>query len=152
MVVIWAGLIYYLSTPGFGVDFTVWLLAQILLLLHLHVSPAAFEQIHFLFRKSAHMTEYGIFSLLLYASFQGRKEFEWNPRLALRCVLIAAAYSLTDEFHQLFSPGRGASLVDCGIDTTGAVLAILLVVYGHEVLVQAFRRRSAASAASAAET
>jgi VanZ family protein len=42
--------------------------------------------------------------------------------------LAAAAYSLTDEFHQLFVPGRHASIADCAIDSTGAALAVLLAL------------------------
>jgi len=53
-----------------------------------------------------------------------------NPRAArLRraawCVLAAGLYSLTDEFHQIFVPGRHASLLDCGLDTLGASVAML---------------------------
>jgi VanZ family protein len=45
---------------------------------------------------------------------------------------VAGAYSLTDEFHQTFVPGRGPSLIDCGIDTTGAALGAL-VFYGRRL-------------------
>ena len=55
--------------------------------------------------------------------------FRWRPRQASWCVVVASAYSLTDELHQVFSPGRHASLIDCGIDTTGAAIAMVLV-YG----------------------
>jgi VanZ family protein len=49
----------------------------------------------------------------------------------LWCVFIAAAYSLTDEFHQMFVPGRHASLMDCGVDTTGAAIAVAIVCQGQ---------------------
>src|SRR5205823_10555831 len=52
--------------------------------------------------------------------------FDWRPRRALGCVLVAGAYSLADEFHQTFVPGRTPSLADCGIDTTGAALGALV--------------------------
>jgi VanZ family protein len=128
MVVIWAGLIFYLSTSGFGVGFTEWLLAEILSLLHATVSPHTFDVLHHLMRKLAHMTEYGIFCLLIYASFLDAEDFEWHPRLALRSAIIAGLYSLTDEYHQRFVPGRTASIIDCGIDTAGAALSTLIVL------------------------
>jgi VanZ family protein len=137
MVVIWAGLIFYLSTSGFGVGFSEWLLLQILNLLHATVSPHTFEVLHHLMRKAAHMTEYGIFCLLIYASFLDTEDFKWRPGLALRSVIIAGLYSLTDEYHQSFVPGRTASIIDCGIDTAGAALSTLIVLAWdrHEAVV-----------------
>jgi VanZ family protein len=131
MVVAWAGLIFYLSTSGFGVGFTERLLLGILNLLHATVSPHTFEVLHHLMRKAAHMTEYAVFCLLLYAAFLHAEDFEWRPRLALRSVVIAGIYSLTDEYHQTFVPGRTASIIDCGIDTAGATLATLIVYAWH---------------------
>jgi len=127
----WATLIFYLSTGGFGSSFSEWLLAQALALLHVSVAPATFLALHILMRKSAHLTEYAILAMLLYGSQRDDRPFEWRPRRALACVAIAAAYSLTDEFHQSFVPGRGASLVDCGIDTIGATLRVLVFYLRH---------------------
>ncbi|HEV2423382.1 MAG TPA: VanZ family protein [Terriglobia bacterium] len=154
MTVVWAGLIFYLSTSGFGVSFTTWLLSVILGILHLTVSPATFALLHEAFRKLAHLTEYGIFSLLIYASLLGTIDFEWRPRLALRAVVIAALYSLTDEYHQSFVTGRTPTIVDCGIDTAGAALATL-IPYAWDRLRQGRPahtkiKSTAASAASAA--
>ena len=50
-----------------------------------------------------------------------------NNNLALFIVLLSAfCYSLTDEFHQLFVNGRTGQFSDCLIDTSGAILGILL--------------------------
>ena len=127
----WAGLIFFFSTAGFGTGFTETLLGQVLALLHVSVAPATFEVLHLLMRKSAHVTEYAILGMLLYGSQRADHPFEWRPRRALACIAIAAAYSLTDEFHQSFVPGRTPSLVDCGIDTTGATLGILVYYLRH---------------------
>jgi VanZ family protein len=149
MTVVWAGLIFYLSTAGFGASFTRWLLYLILDLLHTTVSPHTFEVLHLCLRKLAHMTEYGIFSLLIYASSLDAVDFEWRPRLALRGIVVAALYSLTDEYHQSFVVGRTPSIVDCGIDTVGASLATL-VPLGWDRWCQARRSRKAAAADNAA--
>ena len=122
----WAGLIFYLSTATFGGSFSASLLGEILRFLHLSVSRQTFDTLHFLIRKTAHLTEYAIFAMLLYGSREDERPFDWRPRRALGCALIAAGYSLTDEFHQLFVPGRGASLADCGIDAMGGSLGVLL--------------------------
>ncbi len=121
----WAVVIYQLSKETYGSTFSAWLLAQGLHFLHITVSPATFSTLHFLFRKSAHLTEYAIFGLLLYRSFWNGPDFTWRARTALWAVLAAGLYALTDEYHQSFEPGRTASWMDCGIDTAGAALGML---------------------------
>ncbi len=132
--VAWAGLIFYLSTSTFGGSFTASLLAQILRFLHVSVSRPTFDTLHFLTRKTAHLTEYAILAILLYGSREDERPFDWRLRRAVACVAIAGSYSLTDEFHQLFVPGRGASLVDCGIDTVGGSLGVLVFFLRQSLL------------------
>jgi VanZ family protein len=127
VTIAWAAQIYNFSTATFGGVFTAWLLSQILHLLRVTVSLPTFQILHHLMRKSAHITEYAIFSMLLYYSLGGRRGRDWRWRRALWAVLVAGVYSLTDEFHQLFVPGRGAAISDCGIDTLGALLGILII-------------------------
>lgn len=146
----WAGLIFYSSTSTFGGTLTALLLQQVLNWAHISLAPGTFAFLHFLLRKLAHLTEYAMFALLLYGSLSGGKEFAWRPPVALRCIALAVTYSLTDELHQAFVPGRGASLADCGIDTAGAVLAMLLLYAGHRI-VQIRASRRAARKESAAE-
>ena len=104
------------------------LLGEILRLLHLSVSAHTFNILHFLVRKSAHCTEYAIFSIFLYHCFLSSNQTEWRSKTAAWAVLVAGLYSLTDEFHQVFVPGRTASLIDSGIDTTVAILGTLVIL------------------------
>jgi VanZ family protein len=120
-------LIYHLSSAGFGSSFTQWVLSQILSLFQIHVSPGTIDFLNFLMRKLAHLTEYAVLAQLLYVSLIRVTELEWQRRAAFWSAVIAGAYSLTDEFHQLFVPNRTASLFDCAIDTTGAILGLVLV-------------------------
>ncbi len=126
MILAWAALIFCLSTRTFSPSFTRALLAGILHFFHLQVSWRTFNFLHALLRKSAHLAEYAIFALMLYSFPHEDARGFWQPRRALICVAMAAAYSLTDEFHQMFVPGRHASLLDCELDTLGAVLAMLV--------------------------
>jgi VanZ family protein len=144
--IVWAGVIYWLSTETFGGRLSAWLLTQLLWLLHIHVSAATFATLHFLLRKLAHLVEYAIFSLFLYYSFAGNQPPAWRLRRAFWAVLAAGLYSLTDEYHQYFVPGRSASLLDCGIDTLGAI-AGMVVLYGHDRPSQAKSKSSAAESA-----
>ena len=123
----WAGTISVLSTGAYSSSVTGWFLSQIFLSFHIHLTPHAFARIHFLIRKLAHCTEYGVFGLLLYHSFEPRHPERWDTRGAFAALIIAGLFSLLDEYHQSFVPGRTASLVDCGIDTAGALLGMVFL-------------------------
>jgi VanZ family protein len=129
----WAGNISLLSTGSFGGSMTGWLLKELLSLVHIHVPEPAFEIVHFLIRKLAHCTEYGLFALLLYHSFTFRQPERWNSRSAVSAVIVAGLFSLTDEYHQSFVPGRTASIKDCGIDTFGALAGVVLLYAGRSI-------------------
>jgi VanZ family protein len=126
-VIIWAGVIFYMSTRTFGSSFTNRLLSDILAILHVEVSRHTFHLLAHGFRKLGHLTEYSIFAIFLYHALGDDHHGSWNPRKALACILLAGLYSLTDEFHQRFVPGRGPSIVDSGIDTFGATLGMVIV-------------------------
>ena len=60
--------------------------------------------------------------------------FTFNMKMTLRMFISALfcfVYALSDEFHQMFVDGRGASFTDCLIDTSGALLGIIaaLIIY-----------------------
>jgi len=126
MCVAWAGLVFYLSTEAFGPNLSRALLAWAFDLLRLPVSWHTFRLLHDSLRGAAHVIEYAIFALFLYGLPVETSRGLWRPRRALFCIVFAAAYALSDEFHQLFVPGRHASLFDCGLDASGAALAMLL--------------------------
>ena len=127
--VAWAGLIFYLSTPAFGAHRSLPLIARLLALFDLTLSHARLGVLHSFVRTLAHITEYAILAILLYRSCHGRDRCGWSPRLAFWCVGIAGLYSVTDEYHQSFTPTRAASALDCFVDITGAVVAMLLVYF-----------------------
>jgi VanZ family protein len=122
----WAALVFYLSTQTFGPNTSRALLAWTLNLLHLPVSRGTFGLLHGLFRGLAHLVEYAILALLVYGLRVEKQRELWRPRWAAFCLAVAAAYALTDELHQSLVPGRHASLLDCGLDATGAALAMLI--------------------------
>jgi VanZ family protein len=129
----WAGAIYGSSTGGFSSDVTRSISTHLLGLLHIQLSSTTYDWLHRGLRKLAHLSEYAIFGLLLYQTLRLERELKWSLRTALYVVLVAAVYSLTDEFHQLFVPQRHASIVDCGVDTLGAALGVI----GHHARLKA---------------
>src|SRR5439155_26230135 len=75
---------------------------------------------HFLIRKSAHFSEFFVLgSLAFWASRRGRWP-RWRAGWMLSALALAVVYALVDEAHQIFVPGRTASLADSGIDSLGA--------------------------------
>jgi VanZ family protein len=133
ITVAWAGTITLLSTGSYGASVTGWLLQALLYSLHIRLAHATFVIVHFLVRKLAHCTEYGMFGLFLYHSFTFRQPERWNTRSAVSAVIVAGLFSLTDEYHQSFVPGRTGSIKDCGIDTFGAILGMLLLYAGRSL-------------------
>lgn len=133
LTLVWAAHIFFMSTASLGGEQTRSVLAEILYFLHVRVSADVLEMLNTLFRKLAHLTEYAVFAFLLYRSMGGRNNVRKQRHLVTWCIVAAAAYSLTDEFHQSFVRGRNASLIDCGIDTTGAAIAMLVVYCSSEL-------------------
>jgi len=89
-------------------------------------------------RKGAHMTEYAVLAVLLFI-WLGLWEMAQLLRAAA-AFAISAAYAASDEFHQLFVPGRSGRVSDVFIDSSGALLGILLFVLLGK-LAQALRRK-----------
>ena len=124
--ILWAGFIFMMSTSEFSSARTLNFIYPVLLWLLPFASHDTLMLLHELIRKGAHITEYFVFSLLLLHGIRaGRKE--WRLRWALIALGIAALYASSDEFHQVFVPGRHASLWDVMIDVTGAALAQVAV-------------------------
>jgi VanZ family protein len=117
-VILWGALIFTLSTSGFSAANTSKVIDPILRWLIPGISAASVDVCHMLVRKAAHFTEYGIlFALLVRGPMKAR------PYLALMLCVI---YALTDEGHQVFVPGRTASLYDVALDSTGALFSHFL--------------------------
>lgn len=130
---------------------------------------AAIEALQFPIRKAAHMSEYAVLALLVFAQLrlwpafsgaglparraqamtmgssakedmaaEGRGAAPSTPaspwdlylRTLRKAALVAwgcaALYAATDEFHQLFVPGRAGLFTDVLIDATGAAIGLLV--------------------------
>jgi len=123
---VWSSLIFLASTDALSSDNTSRVIVPALQWLIPSLSPDTVEFVHHLIRKAAHFVEYFIFFLLVYRGVRaGRKGFHWS--WGLIAWAIAALYSLSDEFHQIFVVSRGPSLWDSLIDSTGALVALLIL-------------------------
>ena len=82
-------------------------------------------------RKAAHMTEYAILALLLLGTIT-KDRITRKQLLAVICLV--AAYAATDEYHQLFVPGRSGQVRDVVIDTVGGTLGLGAWLAVHRLL------------------
>lgn len=120
-VALWCSWIYYGSaSPVFRADST----------------RELFGGLNILFRTGAHLAVFGLLALLVKWAWG-----QWRWAYA-GAWLFTTLYAVTDEWHQAFVPGRGASADDVVLDSVGAAAA-LLVWYGST------RRRTSSPRASA---
>lgn len=105
-VLLWAGVIFYLSSiPD---DRT----------------GGASELPELMFRKFAHLFEYGLLAFLLARALSG---IGWIPRRVLAVgFLLCFFYAASDEIHQSFVPGRFGKVRDVALDSLGAALVLSL--------------------------
>lgn len=123
---LWAVVIFALSTDSFSSEHTRSVLERILLWIDPSMTTEQFEIIHYLIRKTAHFTEYFVFSLLLYRGIRGTR-VGWRWPWGVTAVSIAVGYSALDEIHQAFVSSRHASPYDSLIDSTGALFAVVFL-------------------------
>ena len=126
----WAGVISILSTDLFSSDHTSAFIIPLLRWLFPHAGAETLELMHAVVRKTAHVTEYFIFSIFLMVGLRG-KDRVWKLRWAIWAVIIAAGYASLDEFHQSFVASRTASPWDALLDTTGAAAAQVVLWLWH---------------------
>jgi VanZ family protein len=106
VVILWMGVIFALSAvPSLA-------------------SPLA-PTYDFILRKLAHLTVYAVLMVLLFRALRlhvARPTYAW-----LLAGLVAGMYASSDEWHQMFVPGRHGSLRDVGIDALGIAGAYALM-------------------------
>ena len=97
------------------------------------VQDTSFSYSGRLIRKSAHFIAYLILGFLVSHAMKNEASTAtaWKRRGA--SLLFCVVYAISDEFHQLFVPGRGPMLKDVLIDGSGAAIGILLYVGAREL-------------------
>lgn len=86
------------------------------------------KKIDFGVRKAAHLTEYMFLGMLWILFFHSLLRGRYGYKKEMFYSLLASAvFAAGDEFHQLFVAGRHAKIHDVCIDTTGAIIGILIV-------------------------
>ena len=85
-------------------------------------------------RKSAHFTLYFILGILVFLFVKDFTTMKY--KVVLISVLVVLLYSISDEVHQLFVPGRSGEVFDVMIDTMGGFIStnILYLIYRRKRL------------------
>ncbi len=81
-----------------------------------------FGALDFSFKTGGHAFGYALLALSYLRGLAAGRQPSW--RKMVLAVLFSFLYATTDEFHQIFTPGRTPSPVDVMIDTTGATLGV----------------------------
>lgn len=146
-VAIWMGVIFLASTDLGAANQTSRVIEPLVHWIKPDATADQVDLVHFLVRKTAHLTEYAALGLLLLRALRlSFPRFQQNLRAAAATALaLAACYAATDELHQSFVADRTACLQDVAIDTAGACTSIAAAT---AVLV--FRRKRSFAAAGPA--
>lgn len=83
-----------------------------------------YDSLSFAIRKCAHMLEYGILAALT-AGWLGSWWETAERKLFSVTLAVCFCYAASDEFHQLFVPGRSGRVSDVFIDFCGMVIGLL---------------------------
>src|SRR2546430_2591577 len=75
--------------------------------------------------KQFHLSGYFFFAIVVIRAVAGGLPRRFGLRTAMVAVAIAAGYGATDEFHQMFVPGRSADVYDWLADAIGVLLATI---------------------------
>lgn len=77
-------------------------------------------------RKGAHLSIYTLVGILI-MSFISTYKIHLKYKFLIS-ILVGLIYASSYEIHQSFIPDRTASIIDVGIDTSGVLIGIMLVL------------------------
>lgn len=111
-LLIWSAIIFYFSSiPGLRSAYTA-------------------DFADFILRKTAHITEFALLTLLSYRV--GRLLFNKKNNAMSGAIFFSILYAISDEIHQIYVVAREGKTVDIGIDAIGIFITtvFLLVIQG----------------------
>ncbi len=123
--ILWMTAITIFSTDIFAGGNTGSLLWTIFHRIFPNMTEEQFQPIHFLIRKAAHLTEFGILALLLYRAIRSGSVERWRWSWAVYTLAIVIVFALLDEYHQTFTRNRVGSIYDSLTDISGGLTALL---------------------------
>jgi len=123
-VLLWMGLIFWMSTGMFSASNTFNFLQQVLRSIDPAISNSTVRLINNSLRKAGHVTEFFISGMLVFRAFRSGSNEPRMLRWAMLSAVFIVLFAVSDEFHQSFVASRTASFLDVGIDTGGGLIAV----------------------------
>jgi VanZ family protein len=134
-VLIWTGVILYLSGSGGSSLETSRFIRPLIEFLFPSASAETITSIHFAVRKFAHFAVYFVLGITASRAFGGGDRFrKYWPIYAIAVVIAIASL---DEFNQSFEPERTGAAADVLIDLFGGATAVSI----YALFARRFRRR-----------
>jgi len=135
-LLVWMCIIFTASSDTQSAHHSSLIFEPIMRWLFPHMTEEHIGQFHHLFRKCCHLTEYSLLALLAWRAIRqpqkgDRRPWRWDE--AGLALTIVFAYAATDEFHQIFVPGRTALVSDVMVDTSGGVLGLTLLWFAGKI-------------------
>ena len=141
-LVLWMAVIFWASSDSDSGRRGSRLLGPLLRWMMPGVPSATIDEVIFLVRKLAHLSEYAVLAMLacrLFGIWPGPSD----PRRPSRPFFLAwgfcVLYAVSDEWHQSFVPTRVGSVWDVVIDAAGAGLGLAAVALWRRWQVRACR-------------
>jgi len=129
-VAVWCGMIFWGSTDALSARHTSRFLTPFLRWLAPSISDDRIDAVRMVIRKGGHVTEYVVLALLLWRALRPvPMPAKWPVGTATWAWALATLYAASDEWHQSFVPSRQGSILDVGIDSSGALLGLLGVYW-----------------------
>jgi len=126
-VMVWVGVIFLGSTDLMSAEHTSRFIVPFLRWLKPDISAETLASIHFIVRKCTHVGEYAILALLLLRAATLMPNSKRSIAILYVSVWgVCLFVAVTDEFHQMFVASRGASVRDIMVDSSAAVLGLLI--------------------------
>lgn len=85
------------------------------------------KNVRLLVRKTAHMSEYFVLAVLTFCLVSNYVSS--NKKVFLITFICCVLFSIGDEIHQLFIPGRTGRIFDVGVDSCGILLGCILLTF-----------------------
>ncbi len=102
-------------------------ITEVIIIIIEKVNPNADFDIHafnHIIRKNAHFIAYFVLGILVINAL--RRSGVYGYKSIAIALLICVFYAVSDEVHQYFVPGRGPGVKDVCIDSSGAVVGIMV--------------------------
>lgn len=130
---VWMALISLFSTDSFSNDNTGSFIEPILrAVLGRSFPEEAFDLIHYLIRKSSHVTEYAILGGLWYRAVNPGLR-GWSRKAAIAACALSVVCAALDEFHQAFTSEREGSPLDVMIDSAGVLVGMTIIWFYNKL-------------------